>query len=212
MPSEGLGSQGPLVPREPGLLLWDAPADGPTNMARDSAMLLTIGPNEVRARLYEWNGPWVTLGRFQSSSGFDLWVRRPTGGRAVYHGQDWTISIAAGLPGLGIGPKQIRAGYRLLTRPILDALTACRANAALAERTTHVTPTGPSQVSCFATTAPLDLVDGTGQKLCGVALRTTESAILLQASLSRKGWDADEFPQAFATSMDHFSREQTCYT
>jgi lipoate-protein ligase A len=184
----------------------DPAEDGPFNMATDLAMLEGVRGGTLAARLYEWSGPWVTVGRFQDSAAFSerLWVRRPTGGRAVFHGEDWTVAMVAELALIGAGPKQLRLAYRSLTTPIAEALRQCGANVTLAERTHHVTPTKSPSGDCFATTAPVDLVGASGEKACGVALRMTDTAILLQASIPKVGWNAERFPSAFREALENF--------
>ena len=176
-------------------------------MESDAAMLESASAGIVSVRLYEWDGPWITIGRFQDSEPFEgrLWVRRPTGGRAVYHGEDWTLSVAVGLATLEVDSRRLRATYELLTAPIARALRACGADASLAERTVHVSPRQASRIDCFATTAPLDLVGADGAKVGGIALRLTENAVLLQSSIPRAGWNWQAFPDAVQASFAEFT-------
>ena len=51
-------------------------------------------------------------------------VRRPTGGRAVLHGQDLTISLALRLEWLPPECRSVPASYRLLMEPVKAALEA----------------------------------------------------------------------------------------
>lgn len=80
-------------------------ADAYTNMAVDEAILLSFSKGEVppTIRFYRWDPPAVTIGYFQrineeldtnecSRSGVQF-VRRLTGGRAVYHHQELTYSL-----------------------------------------------------------------------------------------------------------------------
>ena len=176
-------------------------------MDADAMLLESASPGVVSVRLYEWDGPWVTIGRFQDSKPFEgrLWVRRPTGGRAVYHGEDWTLSVAVTLSTLEVDSRRLRATYELLTVPIAAALRECGAEASLAERTVHVSPRHVSRIDCFATTAPLDLVTADGAKVGGIALRMTDTAVLLQSSIPRAGWDWQEFPPAVQASFAEFA-------
>ncbi|MFQ5678442.1 MAG: biotin/lipoate A/B protein ligase family protein [Gemmatimonadota bacterium] len=105
--------RGPVAPgRQPGespsaaiRLLWDEPAPGPWNMALDEALMETARRGVITLRLYGWSPPCLSLGRNQRARGFyDAGaagargigiVRRPTGGRAVYHGPELTYSVAA---------------------------------------------------------------------------------------------------------------------
>lgn len=165
---------------------------GDLNMARDAAMLQRSESGGTEVRVYTWNGPWVSLGRFQHpdralvSPEKTQWVMRPTGGKAVLHGHDVTISVSANLAELGIGDDQSRrvsTVYRAIVGPLVDALGQSGLPAVLAENTVHVRNAGHTS-DCFAHVSPNDVVDpATGEKVCGCALRVTERAVLLQASI-----------------------------
>ncbi len=69
-------------------------------MDRDAALLADAEAGKLGARVYSWDGPWVSLGRSQSPERDLLpsnpvpFVKRPTGGQAVLHGHDATIGLA----------------------------------------------------------------------------------------------------------------------
>jgi lipoate-protein ligase A len=75
------------------------------NMALDETLALSVrkGDSPPVLRLYEWDGPSVSLGRFQKISDIDIEycrsrtipvVRRPTGGRAILHDAELTYSFS----------------------------------------------------------------------------------------------------------------------
>lgn len=163
-------------------------------MARDRALLAAAERGEAGARVYGWDGLWVSLGRFQSperdlvSPSTTRWVMRPTGGRAVLHGHDVTVGLAAPLEALGISSRGLRPAYRAVVGPLVEGLRACGVPAVLAEDRRAVGASGashsPAPADCFAVASPNDVVDErTGAKVCGCALRLTEWAVLVQASL-----------------------------
>ncbi len=200
--------------------------DGPTNMGRDVEALARAEAGIASARVYGWDGPWVSLGRFQQparalrSPDRVPWVMRPTGGKAVLHGHDVTVGVAAPLASLGLKESEfrsVRAAYRQVIRPIVQALRACGVPAVLGEETPFVRAAGKT-ADCFAHVAPNDVVDErTGAKLCGCALRLTSSAVLVQASIPagpplvspselfdlphRVVWSAGLTHQAFAEAL-----------
>lgn len=158
---------------------------GPENMARDAQLLSEAAGGRLGCRIYGWEGPWVSLGRFQDPSRALLdpeavaWVMRPTGGKAVLHGHDVTVAI--GMPLLR-GPRMVRDGYRLLAGALVGALRRCGIPAAIAEDTRFVALSGSAD--CFAGASPNDIVhERLGVKVCGCALRFTKSAALMQASI-----------------------------
>ena len=191
--------------------------DGPTHMARDAALLETGG-----WRVYRWDGPWVSLGRFQRAEravapGWERWCVRPTGGRAVLHGHDLTFAYAVPHDG---DSRAVKAVYRRLIAPLVKALNDCGLECRLAE-TTRYAGRGKESEDCFAFRSPNDVVClDTGAKVCGCALRIGERGALLQASVpcgaplvepstaisggrpcAYRAWDSDGFEDAIRRAM-----------
>lgn len=167
----------------------DGELDGFTNMARDRDLLDAAEQGSPGARVYRWRGAWVSLGVFQSAdrdvlSGCELpTVMRPTGGKAVLHGHDETIGLALPLASIGVDSRSLKAAYRAVIAPIIQAMRACGVPATLAEATEFVRSAGRT-ADCFAHVSPNDVVDErTGMKVCGCALKLTQRAVLVQASL-----------------------------
>lgn len=169
---------------------YDGLADGPTNMARDIALLDGLGHGWA-ARVYGWEGPWVSLGRFQRPAEALLpgapvqWVVRPTGGKAVLHGHDVTVGLAASYSALGLpdGTRELRSVYRAVVRRLSWALTEAGLPASLAEDC-RAQRTLARTADCFGVVSPNDVVSPiTGQKVCGCALRLYGTAVLVQASI-----------------------------
>jgi lipoyl(octanoyl) transferase len=85
-------------------LIQSLPSTGARNMAVDEAILESVieGKSLATLRLYAWEPACLSLGYAQSvadadratleMSGFGL-VRRPTGGRAILHGDELTYSV-----------------------------------------------------------------------------------------------------------------------
>jgi lipoate-protein ligase A len=174
------------------VITFDDRHDGPENMGRDAALLIQAESGEPAGRVYGWTGNWVTLGRFQKQEKVLLenapvdWVQRPTGGKAVLHGHDVTFGLAVPLKSLGLSDRDCRsvgAVYRRLIRPIVLAMQDAGGDAELAENTPFVRSAGHT-ADCFAHIAPNDVVNPqTGQKVCGCALKLTQQAVLIQASI-----------------------------
>lgn len=162
---------------------------GPENMERDLALLDEAEKGTVGARVYGWDGAWVSLGRFQDP---ELAIRlgapvqtviRPTGGRAVLHGHDVTLGLAVPIATLQASVRDVRKVYRNLALPLIAALATCEVPAALGEETEFADRT-PRSADCFSHVSRNDIVDRTtGRKVCGCALRVTHSAALVQASI-----------------------------
>jgi len=174
----------------------DPPSDGAVNMRQDEQLLELAEHGEAWCRIYSWSGPWITLGKYQTAErdivpGSKVpWVNRPTGGKAVLHGHDITVGLAMPLRMLVSDSmpvqkleRSIKAVYRAMSAPIIVALRSCGLPAALGEDT-RFAGTGPRVADCFAHISANDIVDErNGQKVCGSALKVTQTAALVQASI-----------------------------
>ena len=166
---------------------------GHENMARDIDLLKAAERGNAGCRVYFWDGPWVSLGRFQHPE-VDLvnpsvtqWVMRPTGGKAVLHGHDVTVGLAIPLRLMTDAERPgIKLVYTLIAQPLITALRECGMPAALAADTKFA-GRGKRVADCFAHISPNDIVDEkTGVKVCGCALRLSQNAVLIQASIPFK--------------------------
>lgn len=177
-----------------------SPSDGYTNMARDVELLERAERGELGCRVYDWDGPWISLGKTQVAERDLLdpklvpWVMRPTGGKAVLHGNDVTVGLAAPLDifrRAASGPKDlsrsVRTVYRIVAQPLVNALNDCGLPCALAEDTPFAEKgRGGFSADCFAHISANDIVHRKlGSKVCGCALRLTSSAVLVQASIPK---------------------------
>jgi lipoyl(octanoyl) transferase len=168
-------------------LTLDGPQDGNVNMARDRDLLAQAEQGQAGARFYTWSRTWVTLGKFQTPEAtlLDLSVPytvRPTGGAAVLHGHDLTLGLAVPLNLIGVKPREVRAAYRAIVSPIVDAFTQigipCALGEDLGKQDRRTSP------YCFGLHSANDIITlDTGQKVCGCAMHLSDRAVLLQASI-----------------------------
>jgi lipoate-protein ligase A len=162
--------------------------DAALNMALDEAILLhhIRGEAPPTLRVFRWSQPSISLGRFQSiereiesercqQQGVAL-VRRPTGGRAVYHRDEFTYSIVIGKRE-GV-PTGIVAAYAYLAQGLMAALQELGVQAVLSDE--HVSK-HPS-AACFASSTQADLTSS-GFKLIGSAQVWKDESLLQQGSL-----------------------------
>lgn len=167
--------------------VWDDGVnDGFINMSRDAELIEPAIAGKGSCRIYQWDGPWVSLGRSQvpelslKSNCQVPYVMRPTGGKAVLHGHDLTVGIA--MP-VAIDPREVKAIYRGIVPILVGALNQVGIPAALAEETPFVRGAG-KVADCFAHISANDIVDpSSGSKVCGCALRVVSGAVLVQASI-----------------------------
>ena len=158
-------------------------------MAADAALLAELAeqPGPPAVRVYTWDRLSVSIGRLQHEAPVralypDLpLVRRPTGGRAVLHGGDLTVTVAVRLEHLPEDSRSVLSSHHLLMGNVLRALSAlgleaCFGGCALGKQN--------GIINCFELSAACDLIDSrTGKKLVGSAQRRENAALLQQMSL-----------------------------
>lgn len=158
------------------------------NMAIDEAILLHHIKGEVgpTLRVFRWDRPAISLGRFQNlereiasevcEQQSVALVRRPTGGRAVYHRDEFTYSIIIGKRD-GV-PAGVVAAYAHLAQGLLAALQQLGVQAELSDGRVNKNPSA----ACFASSTQADLTSG-GFKLIGSAQRWQDESLVQQGSL-----------------------------
>ncbi len=171
-------------------LIFDPPMRGACNMALDET-LLRRNAGELSTptlRFYSWNPHCLSLGRLQKTlppgalvpqneRDFDV-VRRPTGGRAVWHALELTYSIAAPVCFLPADAQSVQGAYEWLSRGFLLGLESLGVQSELAP-STKPSEGGPN---CFAQSAACDFQVG-GKKLIGAAQCRLNGAFLQHGSL-----------------------------
>jgi lipoate-protein ligase A len=154
-------------------------------MAIDQALLDRAEAGERWLRLYRWD-PWcLSFGRHEpavrrydagriAALGLSV-VRRPTGGRAVWHARELTYAVAARSEGFG----SLRAAYLEIHAMLRDALRSLGAAADLA-------PPRPAAAidagACFAAPAGGEVMVG-GRKVVGSAQLRQGAALLQHGSV-----------------------------
>jgi len=175
--------------------LWlqeELPGNPWENMAQDAALLSALKDGITASptiRLYRWDRCSVSYGRLQNAAVIQQRypelpsVRRPTGGRAVLHGEDLTITIAILAEWLpGQSGQGIMTSYRQILSGVVSALFRVGIPTTYGhERESQSVKT---IIDCFELKAGCDLIDSrNGQKLLGSAQRREGNAILQQMSL-----------------------------
>ena len=170
-------------------VLVDPPAAGARNMAVDHALAACLNPGEAVFRIYRWSCPTVSFGRnepacdhYDPAAGCDAgieFVRRPTGGRAVFHDRELTYSTVLPIGRLRTGGA-LRATYRLINQGLVEALCSLGVPAVMAEGRDW--PAGLDSGPCFGDPAPGE-VTVEGRKLVGSAQARLEGVILQHGSL-----------------------------
>ena len=169
-------------------LVRSAPGTAAWNMAVDDAMARTHsrGLTPASLRLYAWHPPAVSVGRNQSlSREVDLaacrregveWVKRPTGGGAVFHEEELTYSVilrASSLPG------SVAHTYEVLAAGLREAMRELSL-----EPEVIASPIGfrPGSAACFEAPAAHELLLK-GRKVIGSAQVRRGGVILQHGSI-----------------------------
>lgn len=178
------------------ILLNTPPLNVYEHMALDE-QIVNLRPQTVTLRLYNWtDGPAVTFGyaqffkEVQQTLAEDHfageYTRRPTGGGVVFHTDDLTFSLVFSAP--QERPTEI---YKKLHGFILSQLTRAGVSAHALETKLPPSAYAPSvdhrASACFIRPVENDLLDETGQKMLGGAIRRFGETVLYQGSLQLPG-------------------------
>jgi lipoate-protein ligase A len=159
-------------------------------MALDEALLRSYeqGKAPLTLRFYGWTPPALSLGCFQQpltaeqqawcrQAGVD-WVKRPTGGRAVFHDDELTYALVAGARDGFAGP--VLADYQKIALGLKRgfALLGLAVELASGPRQTEGYP---SQL-CFAASSWYEITYQ-GRKLVGSAQLRQDKALLQHGSI-----------------------------
>lgn len=174
---------------EPSLrCLVDGPARGAWNMAVDEALMDSARAGGVTLRLYGWEPGCLSFGRNQTARGrydgtraarrgIDV-LRRPTGGRAVFHHRELTYSVAAPADEWG----GLRDAYLKINRALAVGLQDLGAAASVVSAIRAEPAPKPTVRACFRDPLPGEVV-ADGRKLIGSAQWRDGGALLQHGSL-----------------------------
>ena len=167
---------------------------GCDNMATDDALLDEADASgRAFLRLYRWSPPCLSFGRHEPAAsrydraaiarlGIDV-VRRPTGGRAVWHEHEVTYGVVA--PVSAFGGVGLRASYRAIHERLAMTLRTLGVDANLASNSPTVRPSdGPT--ACFAVPVGGEVLIGT-RKVVGSAQVRRGTAFLQHGSILLDG-------------------------
>lgn len=164
------------------------PMSGFSQMALDHALLLCArkGGFVPVLRFQSWEPPAVSLGRFQDIAELDLEecaargidvVRRPTGGKALLHLDDFTYSVI--LPPTYPLPPDLPGCFRRISGGIARALEKMGLHATIGEEPGSAYR---KRAACFASANAADLKVN-GRKICGSAQLRRKGAVLQHGTI-----------------------------
>jgi len=174
------------------LLLDPAGRSGAANMAIDAGLLAEAArTGRAFLRLYRFDPPCLSLGRNEAAAHYDRAaiaqrgldvVRRPTGGRAVWHEYELTYAVAAPVAAFG----SLRNAYYTIHERIAAALRSLGADATLAPHQPPPSGRVDQPASCFATPVGGEVLVA-GRKLVGSAQVRKRGAFLQHGSILLDG-------------------------
>lgn len=167
------------------------------NMAIDEELLAGAqsGANALPVlRLYAWDPPAVSVGRFQkietavnreecSRLGFDI-VRRVTGGRAVLHRGELTYSIVARTDD-PLFPSNVLGTYKVIASGLVAGLRSLGLPAQIVSRQSRqarLVQKKPAESACFTSPSWYEILVN-DRKIVGSAQRRLKHAFLQHGSI-----------------------------
>ena len=171
-------------------LILDGHCDGATNMARDEAISRAVasGSQPPTLRFYGWQPACISLGQAQRVRTVDLAacevdgvgvVRRPTGGLAILHTDEFTYSMSLPIRH-PIAEGDVMTSYRRIAEAIVEGLRRLGVADANADRVAKEDKAkGPV---CFEAPSDYEVVGG-GKKLVGSAQWRRVDGVLQHGSL-----------------------------
>ena len=174
-------------------LIYDSPMIGSHNMAVDEAIMQSVasGENKPTLRLYAWQPLCLSLGYGQRLRDADLeridengWgiVRRPTGGKAILHGNELTYSVS--LPkDHDLAQGDVVESYRRISEALMLALQYMGLSPASEKQAKGNRDLGPV---CFEVPSHYEITSN-GKKLIGSAQVRRREGILQHGTLPLYG-------------------------
>lgn len=190
-------------------------------MAIDQGLLDLAERGTACLRLYRWHPSCFSFGRNEpalrrydrdriEASGLDA-VRRPTGGRAVWHADELTYAVAS--PAAAFG--QLPAAYLAIHETLAAALRSLGVPASLARAPTRVASLDAG--ACFASPAGGEVM-AEGRKLVGSAQVRQGTAMLQHGSVLLRGTQSPvsevtrgEPPPSLDLALDAFLGEDATF-
>ncbi len=164
--------------------------DAAYNMAIDEAIALSVieGSSPPTLRIYQWSSEAISIGAFQDYNDIDLEyckiegipiVRRPTGGRAILHGNEITYSFSARCEGPFKGG--LMESFRLIGMAFLNAFRHLGIPVEMRGRPNRGKALIKSPL-CFNSVS-LGEISYDGKKLIGSAQRRWRNGFLQQGAI-----------------------------
>lgn len=154
------------------------------NMSIDESLFLNNDDKTIILRFFGWDRPSISIGIFQKIEELNIdfineknipIVRRPTGGKGVYHNDELTYSII--IPSThSIYNLNVINSYKIISNIFINSLKELGISAELTKKS------GKTNGFCFSTQNYYE-VSIDGKKIIGSAQRRKKDGILQQGSV-----------------------------
>jgi lipoate-protein ligase A len=202
-------------------------SSGFDNMRLDEALLEAVRENTTPiliVRTYEWDSPTLSLGvnqppqdvdallpRYRAPNGeLPAVVRRPTGGRAILHGQD--ISYAFITNAANVLRQDVCTSYRFLNGFVRQALLNLEipiGGVTDSDRSAEKKDSYTRSPVCFETRTSSDLLTHEGHKVAGSAQLRRQGGLLQHGSafLASYGVSGKRFSNSLFNTIERTLRQ-----
>ncbi len=203
------------------LAISDSSQSGYVNMAVDlcSMRMVQEGAADIIFRTYTWNPHCLSIGRFQKADkeadvkrllddGFHI-VRRPTGGRAVWHGHELTYSLVA-RTNHHLVSGSISESLEKVAAILTDALRLSGVPAVLNTRARELSEAGREYNPCFTSHGRSEIMTSDGKKLIGSAQARSRGVFIEHGSIiftNQQTKAVDYLPQGASPSLKEKMRK-----
>jgi lipoate-protein ligase A len=194
-------STDPPVANLRALVITDKRSDGAAahNMALDELLLDSdMASGRLVCRLYEWRPAAVSIGRNQKvaesvnvdvlrEAGITL-VRRPTGGRAIWHCGDVCFTFSGLTPGSGRKISAFKSDYMRAASAIVRMLRFLGIQANISAGQPSGSVPGGIKSPCFQSSGRFEITVK-DKKMVGIAQYRSGDRFLIQGSIRRSAID-----------------------
>ncbi len=203
------------------MAIRDSSQSGYVNMAVDICSMELVRLNKAAAvfRTYTWKPHCLSIGRFQKAEreadvkrlladGYHI-VRRPTGGRAVWHGHELTYSLVAGSDHPLVSGT-IAESLEKVAAILTDGLKLSGIPAVLNSRSRELSSAGREFNPCFTSHGRWEVMTPDGRKLVGSAQARSRGVFIEHGSIiftNQQSMAVDYLPAAASDSLRENMRE-----
>jgi len=177
-------------------LIIDEPQSGARNMAIDEALMLGLANSDFFGflRFYKWDPPTLSFGYnqnierlivFENLNGTGL-VRRMSGGKMVFHNEEWTFSLGLqqALLKSETGSTTFLQMFQRAVSPIVQALVAAGIPARFSDLR-EMKSSSQNNVHCYAAATGHSIFAG-DKKLIGAAGIAKDGNFIIHGSIPIK--------------------------